>query len=512
MIAKAEELQAKFTSLFETGDYEQLKTIIPIELEKYNSSQEKDVFILTEIAGAFISLGTEIYDKDSVEIGLKLFSDNRKELTGQITEASIEYCLGNAFGALYMFSAQEERIGQHWYITPELVKGDLFEAKQCYLRAFKLINIRELDDLSIQILTNLASNLNQSGRIVEALQLFDMVLKYNPNFPQALIGKADTLCFMISRTYCGRSISLFAEVYFLFIRGLEQNLFIPPDIQTSININLEHCIKALKDLNFNFEDVINEFELNEQEYKQHSIETKFYLDNFLGMSEHSLYCKCNEAKTDDLFIGFPGLEVTNRKVAELEHLLNRIKSEFSFARKQLFEFSHSDSTDNMFYQDFGVHQLIYGVKNEKLRISFRMCFGILDKIAQGILYLYDLEKGNNENTYFESFWKNAKAPAGRWEKFNEVKNTHLTALYSIACDLSKYNGEFSYYKKWRNQLEHDVFSMVPLNMENQDVLESDLLSEWTTEKDFEEKSLHLLQLVRAAIFSFAFCCREELVK
>ena len=212
-------------------------------------------------------------------------------------------------------------------------------------------------------------------------------------------------------------------------------------------------------------------------------------------------------------IGFSNLEVTSIKIVKLEHSLNRIKSEFSFARKQLFEFLTVYEEDNVLYQKFGVHKLMYGIQVEKIRLSFRMCFGIFDKIAQAILYLFELEKKDNENVYFESFWKKPNDPNNRWEKLNETKNMHITALYSIACDLSKHNGEFSYYKKWRNQLEHNFFSIIP-NSENfdKDILESDLFCEWTTVDDFKDKTLHLLQLVRSAIFSLTFACREELIK
>lgn len=79
-----------------------------------------------------------------------------------------------------------------------------------------------------------------------------------------------------------------------------------------------------------------------------------------------------------------------------------------------------------------------------------MCFGILDKIVYGIFYLLDLKKLEKENVYFESFWNNFKVFKGCWEKFNEVRNIYLIVLYSIVCDLSNYNGEFNFYKKWRN--------------------------------------------------------------
>lgn len=498
-------LSKKAFSLLNEGKYSELKTFLNSELDKSN-----EIVLIMEIAGFLIDLGVESKDKESAQIGLNLIIKHRDSLKRNFTEESIEYNIGNGYGALYMLSAEK---GHDWFITPELAKGNLFDAKQSYFRAFKLINLKNLDEFSIQVLTNLGNNLNHSGRIVEALQLFDVVLKHNPDFPQALISKADTLSFMISRSRCSLSVSLFAEIYYIFQKGLSQSGIMPPDIEEAVKINLQHCKNKLKSLNFDFNSIEREFELNQKEYAAHPKELKFYLDNFLSLSEHSLYCKCSGAARDDLMIGFPGLPVVDRKLVLLEHLLNRIKSEFSFARKQLFEYKNSVSGDNIHYESFGVHSVLYGTQIEKLRISFRLCFSIFDKIAQGILHLFDLQKGENENVYFESFWKKQKTPDERWEKFNSVKNIHLTALYSIACDLSKHNGEFSYYKKWRNQLEHDFFSIIPKDaIRNNDILGDSFFSEWTTNDDFETKAFHLLQLVRSAIFSFTFCCREELLK
>ena len=87
---------------------------------------------------------------------------------------------------------------------------------------------------------------------------------------------------------------------------------------------------------------------------------------------------------------------------------------------------------------------------------------------------------------------------------------NLTALYSIACDLNKKNGEFGFYKKWRNKLEHGVFSLTKSKY-NEKLFESNMFIETTSEENFEAKTKHLLQLTRSAIFSFVFCARNELI-
>ncbi|UZT98927.1 LA2681 family HEPN domain-containing protein [Chryseobacterium fluminis] len=154
--------------------------------------------------------------------------------------------------------------------------------------------------------------------------------------------------------------------------------------------------------------------------------------------------------------------------------------------------------------------ILNGTKYEKLRTSFRLCFGILDKIAEGICYIFNLNISKNESIYFENFW-NSKRNNKRWEEINQKKNIHLTALYSTACDLEKINGEFGFYKEWRNKLEHGVFSLNDeLYLETN--WEEPQFSLKTDVKTFEKETLRLLQLTRAAIFSFVFCARTELIK
>jgi len=275
-------------------------------------------------------------------------------------------------------------------------------------------------------------------------------------------------------------------------------------------IGLKKSTKFLEENNFDFTQMGKELALNEIEYQNHSGEIKYYLDNFLSLSEHGLYCKCNGAITDNLIIGYPGFVTIDKKIIQLELLLNRIKSEYSLSRRLYFDFLTFESGDNVHYEEL-LDGIINGIRHEKLRTSFRLCFGILDKIAEGVCSLFELEIKDGESIYFESFWNNQKAPKDRWSKINSIKNIHLTALYSIACDLNKRNGEFGFYKIWRNRLEHGVFSLTKSDDSDYKMLTEKLFSEHTTTTNFENKTKHILQLTRSAIFSFVFCVRQELI-
>lgn len=501
---EAIKLRDKITTLLDQSRYNEALEELNIQADIFIDNKKDDLFLLAEIAGSYITLGSESYNITSVEKGLSIFQINREILKTAITEDSIDYCLGNGFHAIYKITIQEK---DNFFPNPENVKDSHFDAKQSYLKAFKKIKLDELNDYSIQVLTNLGNNLNHSGRIVEALQLFDMVLIHNPTFPQAVVSKAVGLQYMLHITNCPITISLFAEMYRLYNIASQQNIFLE-EIRQTVELGKEKSANFLTNNNIKLDTLKKEFTLNNEEYQNHPENLKFFLDNFLSLSEHSLYCKCNGAKIDDLAIGFPGFETTDVKIIQLELLNNRIKSEFSLARQLYFDFLNQNQIDNIHYEN-AVNGIVNGIKYEQLRTSFRQCFGILDKIAEGLCYLFDLEIKEGENIYFESFWNSNNKP-DRWTFINEFKNIHLTALYSIACDLNKKNGEFGFYKQWRNRIEHGLFSLTNTDYIDKD-WEYEKFSTKTTTENFESKTKHLLQLTRASIFSFVFCVRHELI-
>ncbi|MDM8544492.1 LA2681 family HEPN domain-containing protein [Desulfococcaceae bacterium HSG9] len=145
-------------------------------------------------------------------------------------------------------------------------------------------------------------------------------------------------------------------------------------------------------------------------------------------------------------------------------ILNRIKSEFALARILYYQ-SNPECCKGLetFDEEIAFTELYeneaVGIRPEMVRLSFRICFGILDKIARGICDLFNLAEPN-EPLYFESFWK----PRGnksikqkeRWDKINSINNFPLLALYSQATDLNSFNGEWGIFKEWRNAMEHKM--------------------------------------------------------
>lgn len=211
----------------------------------------------------------------------------------------------------------------------------------------------------------------------------------------------------------------------------------------------------------------------------------------------------------------PTRAVAGDFILPMEKVLNRLKSEFGLARLMLYE-HQSDKKDNDIDDDACYAELydneLLGTNIEKLRTAFRICFGILDKIGNAIALLFDLQlktnKGKVRPSYFHTFWELENED--RRQKFEAYDNEGLIGLYSIACDLNhKLEGELSFYKQWRNALEHS-FVFVYENEKPEDIETSLAYYEepvFISESEFVESAEHVLQLTRSAIFSFVFAVR-----
>lgn len=502
MNKRAKELNIKIHKLLNESTYEKTWDILNKALNDFTTLYNNDFELLTEITGGYISLGMESHNKDAINQGLLLLTKHWNSLQTVATNESLYYFLGNAKHALYRIYINENL--PYKYPTPQVSKEYLFDAKSSYFKVYKTIDLNKLDKFSSSVLQNLANTLDVNGRIVEALQLYDSVLRTNPNHPQSLISKAQTLIHMVRTTKFPKSLSFYATIYSLFDAGEKYPM--PRDVKQEAKEGKEAVLKILLANNFNLRTVNSEFLRNHHEFGNHLPTVKFNLENFLSLSEHGLFCYCNGARVDNLTIGLPNEKTSDKKLMRLEALLNRLKSEFSFARQLYYDYKYVDGRDNIYYQDL-LDSVQHGLNIEWLRNSFRMCFGILDKIAEGVCYMLDLPKGKRDYIYFESFWE--KHPP-RWKKLNTYENIHLTALYSIGSDLNKDGGEFYFYKNWRNKLEHGVFSLRNDSIDRFNLLEEEVFSTFTNVEEFSIKTLHILQLTRSAIFSFVFCARHEL--
>lgn len=487
------------------GEFENSFDRLILLLESLGEVELKDELyykVVSNAASVAIDIGHMHTNAEAALIGIRILEENKAELINVIGKSSFYYNLGNAQSNLI----EEKNPFKQTFKSIER----LVELKNTIWKALKF-SVEESGVCPPEYLTNLGNALKQQFRVVEAIKNYDDVIAAGLDIPQAHINRSETLILLnqISNSY---SIQMLRQVADGFCSASRSNR-VPESWRSSYKeISLQHH-KKMEEI-CRLEDVdISQHDEDEtlDEFNSLSDFRQFCLRQKLTLSEHGLYCACSGSARDNLTI--PTLNgVTGDFIIPMEMVLNRLKSEYSFARRLYYEFITQEDSDELLHEScFSelFNDEILGVDVEKLRTSFRLCFGVLDKIGVAICELYNLYP-KNEKVYFQSFWQ--LDSGNRRELFERVKNPGLLALYSIATDLNeKKDGEWAFYKKWRNDLEHK-FVVVHRSLNPSDVYSSfDFIDGviFIKESDFISHLEQLLQITRSAIFSFVFSVRDK---
>ncbi|NOQ23471.1 MAG: hypothetical protein GQ565_12600 [Candidatus Aegiribacteria sp.] len=475
------------------------------ELKQVN---DPDLMHRVEIAGLLIDIGEQLWNEEITQEGLTVLVEEYSELKNIIVLASLEYNIGNAKEVLYNISRKKNK----QRFSPESISL-LSEAKDHYWRALKA---DAPEQMRRELCVNLANSLDSAGRLVESLFWYDQALSVDPTFGMAQCNRGIALMFLdkLSDTH---TISLIDEARksFKFALG-DPNLF--PHLVDMASKRIHEIDSKFLELGWTDERIAKDNKQHDEEYEQHDDYWKFCLANHLALSEHSLYCKCAGARRDDLSIVKQSGSIAGDFVPRLELLLNRLKSEFCYARALYYQSLRpetkwpTDSFQGTYTEQYEGEAI--GIEEEFLRNSFRLCFGILDRIAQGLNELFSFAEPE-EHLYFESFWrKNGKSGNDRWNLINNQDNKSLVALFSLATDLNKQKGEWGFFKTYRNLMEHGLlvllengYAELPSHISPQRIQ-----CEAVPISEFKEHTMQMLQFTRSAIFSFAYCVRLEGVK
>jgi len=466
--------------------------------------------LLGALASRLIDAGDHASDASAIEEGIRIIEDPTNKIRDYQTEESVEYNLGNGKYALHLVRAKTAN--KYCAASIEL----LTEAKNHHWRALKATE-HDGSPPRPELMVNLANTLDSCGRVVEALAWYDRALETSPEHPMASLNRAQCLLFLnsLSDTY---TLGMLFEA----LDGFQQahaSGTLGQTLSTFCNEQSASIRQVLKEQGLSGEEIAKQ----QREVKSNAGLSSFRrqcVEHHLALSEHALYCACSQTSVDDLSIPKQSGAIGGDFIPKFELYLNRLKSEFALARALYLQpegLGLNDARFDAAYTDLLGNEA-NGIGLEGTRTAFRLCFGILDKIARGICDLFGLAT-DREVLYFDSFWKNpsgkARSGRSRWDEINTLDNIPLVALYSLATDLNLKNGEWADFKNWRNALEHGLLFIGPA--ENR--LHSPLVDEewarivtWVEQDLFRQRTLHLLQFTAAAIFSFAFCVRVEGMK
>lgn len=502
---KIEKEATKAILLVDQGRFEEALSTITAVHTKIKKCHKHDRFyytILFNVACVLVDLGSMMPHIEAAETGSKVLEDNEQHLIRLFGKANYYYNLGNAKGNLIPKENPFDRTFETIEALVDL-KNNFWKAIHC---TDKTAQARIPEHV-----VNLANALKQQFRIVEALQCYDEVNRLNLDIPQAWSNRSETL-LMLNTVSTSLSIQMLEQTKLGYVNTLK-SAQIPPQWRLQYEQYVEwlstEIDRAMATLGIEADD--HDEAKTQQEYDNQSAYRKFCLTHHLTLSEHGLYCPCVGSARDDLTIPTT-TGVGGDYIVPMEMVLNRLKSEFSFARKLYFDYLHYDEDYDLLHESCFSELFdneVVGVDVEKLRTAFRVCFGILDKIGVAICELYDLYPKSGMVS-FQSFWQLDKGD--RRTKFNQVKNPGLLALYSIATDLNeRKDGEWAFLKKWRNVLEH---AFLVIHRSDSPAATYDSFKyikdiAFAKEDEFIRHLKQLLTITRSAIFSFVFMVRDK---
>ncbi|MEP0174600.1 MAG: LA2681 family HEPN domain-containing protein [Paraglaciecola sp.] len=469
---------------------------------------EGDIYYssLANVASLLIDIGQMKPCIASTKAGLAILTDHKERMLDYLGEDNYFYNLSNAKTGLI----EEPNPFKHSFSTIE----QLVDIKTDLWKAIRFQRENDKDDIEPTFLVNLGNCLKRQFRLVEAIECYDQVIAMGFDIPQAWLNRSEALLMLhqVSNTYSIQMLMQIKNGYENVVVSQE----VPPTwigyYQSQVDLHAKKIEELCEEHGIGPDphDELN----TKKEYDALSEYRKFCLDSNLTLSEHGLYCACAGSARDNLTIPtYDG--VVGDFVLPMELVLNRLKSEFSFARHLYYEYiSFDESIDLLHESCFSelFNDELLGIDVERLRTAFRCCFGILDKIGVAICELYGLYPPN-KTVSFQSFWQLDRN--GRREQFDQVKNPGLLALYSIATDLNdRKEGEWHFLKKLRNDLEHDFVVVHKGNQPSDVYASSDLLNHivFIKEGEFITYVEKLLQLTRSAIFSFVFAVRDKALK
>lgn len=177
--------------------------------------------------------------------------------------------------------------------------------------------------------------------------------------------------------------------------------------------------------------------------------------------------------------------------------------EAHYADRETYIFSYTDYTQ-------------YCIRVEKLKTSYKILYGLFDKIAFFIEHYFRMGM-KDRDVNFRSIWGRSAGHGKKKYQFENIldpkSNEALLTLYWISKDFfEKFedspNPEMKRISEIRNALEHK-YVKITASYFNSETEWEDGLALYVNEKELYSLTLELLKILREAIISLAMCVNIE---
>ena len=441
---------------------------------------------------------------DECAIALKSAASDRR--------VTILYFQANAHQELYRIFCQDE--GYKWgWEQEEEISGILALRRAISEPTFQYENLIR----RCQIRTNLANALSHVGRPVEAIEHWTGVLVGYPQFAMALGNRANGVEHYARSLYdTGHARILFAEAHAGYRSAIAPDAYWDSGFRANVADQYAKSADALErqtdiaGIKAKFDPNIGDLgdTLEEQRYRKWALDQRLFLNplNDAGawpIAAHDVFHLPDHTYAigeEPRFVQFYDLlksEFIGARVLYFEALSAQ---EEPFADRGILHFDSFDSTQ-------------YGIRSEKLKASYRAAYSLFDKIALFINDYFRLQRPVKDVSFRRIFYEKPKKDTPRVlaAAFTGRKNWPLRGLFALSKDI--FDPEFKETAAYdaqmlddlRNAAEHRFLSLHEYLSEENNVGAHFKV----TTSSFEEKTLRILKLARAALIYLSLAVRQE---
>lgn len=398
------------------------------------------------------------------------------------------------------------------YDSPEKAGLSSMEyEKEIYHLRVALNFIDDTDEINAcQILTNLGCAFSHIGRYVEAQYYFNWALRINPDFGMALGNKGYGL-YRYAR-------EIFDEVHqFIFLQYARKYLLealekkdVYPDVENGFRELANHIANSCPSASWDdykvYPDILKDCSDEDMDYRLWCIDNVLFLNPLNDVIQQNIVAR-------DI-LHTPTMTLKREDKPIYQSIFNQIKQEFVTARFFFYDGVYHDGThfsdrEVTLYRVFDLP--LYSINIEKVKIAFRLCYSIFDKIAY-LLNIY-LNLGIDKNRVtFRNIWHESgdgKKPI-RTDLF-KAHRLALQGLFWLSKDLYEKNSspiepEAKEIATIRNYIEHKSFKVV----EAKNPCWNEAPETYEIEQDaFYDKTMRLLRLTRSALLYLSSAIYEE---
>ena len=489
-------------------------------LAKENLEDLTDEDALENI-GVLVDLSSDLQRREGQEHAIRLSGElQRRERLSSGLRATSHYFLANAWSGIGTIAGDHRRLDlEQPYLENEVLHLRTALADEEGLRELRKERV-------CQILTNLGNSMSAVGRIVEAVEYWERALEVIKRFPMALGNK-------------GYGLSYYAEI--LYDDG-HQNVFLKHahgDLQEALSPGprkyLEgNAAEAFGAVKANIESYLRKEYLEEEldlygsslgdsseevEYREWCLENRLFLNPLNDLGPYPIAAR-------DVF-SQPSITTTVGEGPYYLGLYNQMKQEYASARYLYYEGTHVQGphfSDKEVRLSDTLDFPSYSLSAEKVKAAFRTAYSLFDKMAFFLNHYLGLSIPEHKVT-FRTFWYvGQKKNKGLKPALEETPNWPLRGLFWVGKDLYENTPGFREamepdareLAEVRNHLEHkylklhEDFWRGPLDEPDWATRAlTDTLSFSVYRYDFEEKTLRLLKMARAALIYLSLAIHQE---